>query len=138
MTAVGPGGTTGFDLTVNVSPVELANLPDLVIESILFEPNPCYRGQKCKVRIKVRNDGPVGAGHFVVRWSPDGPSQVPVEWDIDSLGPEQGEELVYPWIPNQAAENWRTVASVDVNREVTEIGEGAANSLEQFITVLEQ
>jgi len=138
MTAVGPGGTTTFDLTVNVSPVELSNLPDLVIESILFEPNPCYRGQKCKVRIKVRNDGPVGAGHFVLRWALDGPGQVPVEWDADSLGPEQVEELVYTWMPNRAAENWRTAATVDVNREVSEIGEGAANSLEQFITVLEQ
>jgi pSer/pThr/pTyr-binding forkhead associated (FHA) protein len=138
MTAVGPGGTTNYDLTVNVSPVELANLPDLVIESILFEPNPCYRGQKCKVRIKVRNDGPVEAGHFVVRWAPDGSGQVPVEWDADSLGPEQGEELVYSWIPNRAADNWRTAATIDANREVNEIGEGAANTLEQFITVLER
>jgi FHA domain/CARDB len=138
MTAVGPGGTTVFDLTINVSPVELANLPDLVLESILFEPNPCYRGYKCKVRIKVRNDGPVGAGHFVVRWLPDGPGQVPVEWDTDGLGPGQEAEMLYPWIPNRAAENWRTVATVDVNHEVSEIGEGAANILEQFITVLQR
>jgi hypothetical protein len=73
-----------------------------------------------------------------MRWAPDGPGQVPVEWDTDSLGPGQAEELVYPWVPNRATENWRTAATVDVNREVSEIGEGAANSLEQFITVLER
>ncbi len=137
MTAVGPGGTTEYDLTINVSPGPLADLPDLVIESILFEPNPCYRAQKCKVRIKVRNDGPVEAGHFVVRWTPGGEGQVPVEWDVDSLGTNQNKELLYPWIPSRAGANWRTVATIDLNNEVDEIEEGAANSLEQFITVLE-
>jgi pSer/pThr/pTyr-binding forkhead associated (FHA) protein len=137
MTAEGPGGTTEYDLTVNVSPGELANLPDLVIESILFEPNPCYRGRKCKVRVKVRNDGPVDAGHFIVRWAPEGEGQIPVEWDLDSLGAGQEKELVYPWIPSRTNPEWWTVAIADLNHEVTEIEEGAANSLEQFITVFE-
>ena len=137
MTAEGPGGTTEFELTVNVSPGELANLPDLVVESILFEPNPCYRSQKCKVRVKVRNDGPVDAGHFVVRWAPEGEGQIPVEWDLDSLGAGQERELVYPWIPPRANPEWWTAASADLNDEVNEIEEGAANSLEQFITVLQ-
>ena len=126
-----------YELTVNVSPGELANLPDLVIESILFEPNPCYRGQKCKVRVKVRNDGPADASHFVVRWAPEGEGQIPVEWDVDSLASGADKELVYPWIPSQAAENWRTMATADLLTEIDEIGEGTANSLEQFITVLE-
>jgi hypothetical protein len=137
MTAEGPGGTTDFELLVNVSPGELADLPDLVIESILFEPNPCYRGQKCKVRVKVRNDGPVDAGHFIVRWAPEGEGQIPVEWDLDSLGAGQERELVYPWIPSRANPEWWTLAIADLNDEVTEIEEGAANSLEQFITVLQ-
>lgn len=137
MTAQGPGGTTEFELSVNVSPGELADLPDLVIESILFEPNPCYRGQKCKVRVKVRNDGPVDAGHFIVRWAPEGEGQIPVEWDLDSLGADQERELVYPWIPSRVNPEWWTVAIADLNDEVTEIEEGAANSLEQFITVLQ-
>jgi hypothetical protein len=137
MTATGPGGTTEREVIVNVSPVQLANLPDLVIESILFAPNPCYRTQKCKVRLNVRNDGPVDAGHFVVRWVPEGQDQVPVEWDVDSLGAGQEKELVYAWIPNRAAVNWQTVAEVDLKREMEEIGEGQANRLEQFITVLE-
>ena len=137
MEAVGIGGTSQFDLEVNVSSEQLASLPDLVIESILFEPNPCYRGQKCRVRVKIRNDGPVDAGHFVVRWAPEGEGQVPVEWDLDSLDAAEEKELVYPWIPSRAAENWSTTATVDLNKEVDEIGEAAANSLEQFITVLE-
>lgn len=137
MTAQGPGGTTEFELLVNVSPGELADLPDLVIESILFEPNPCYRGQKCKVRVKVRNDGPVDAGHFIVRWAPEGEGQIPVEWDLDSLGADQERELVYPWIPSRANPEWWTLAIADLSDEVTEIEEGADNSLEQFITVFQ-
>jgi pSer/pThr/pTyr-binding forkhead associated (FHA) protein len=137
MTAQGPGGTTEFELAVNVSPGKLADLPNLVIESILFEPNPCYRGQKCKVRIKMRNDGPVDAGHFIVRWTPEGEGQIPVEWDLDSLGAGQERELVYPWIPSRTNPEWWTVAIADLNDEITEIEEGAANSLEQFITVFE-
>ena len=137
MTAQGPGGTTEFELSVNVSPGELADLPDLVIESILFEPNPCYRGKKCKVRVKVRNDGPVDAGHFIVRWAPEGEGQIPVEWDLDSLGAGQERDLVYPWIPSRANPEWWTLAIADLNDEIAEIEEGAVNSLEQFITVLQ-
>jgi hypothetical protein len=137
MTATGPGGTTERELTVNVSPVQLANLPDLVLESVLFEPNPCYRAQKCRVRLTVRNDGPVDAGHFAVYWVPEGQDEIPVEWDVDSLDAGQEKELVYGWIPSRTAVNWRTVAEVDLKREVEEIGEGQANRLEQYITVLE-
>ena len=138
MTAVGSGGTTEKELTVNVSQGQLADLPDLAIESILFEPNPCYRAQTCKVRVKVRNDGPVAARHLMVRWAPDGMGVVPVEWDMDSLGADQEITLNYNWIPNQTGEDWRTVARVDAYDEVAEIGEGAANTLEQYITVLER
>lgn len=137
MTATGPGGTAESRLTIAVSPGQLANLPDLVLESTLFEPNPCYRGQKCKVRIKVRNDGPVAAEHFVVRWAPAGEEGVPVEWDVDLLAGGQETELIYSWIPNRADEKWWTLAIVDLNDEITEIEEGAANILEQPITVLE-
>jgi len=137
MTAQGPGGTTEFELAVNVSPGALADLPDLVMESILFEPNPCYRGQKCKVRLKVRNDGSVDAGHFIVRWAPEGEGQIQVEWDLDSLGAGQERELVYPWIPSRTNPEWWTKAIADLNDEVDEIEEGEANSLAQFITVLQ-
>ncbi len=137
MTAKGPGGTTQYELPINVSAEQLADLPDLVIESILFEPNPCYRGQKCRVRVKVRNDGPVDAEHFVMRWAPEGEREVPVEWDVDSLAEGEEKELVYPWIPSRADENWRTEAVVDLNNEVDEIEEGEGNRMEQFITVLE-
>jgi hypothetical protein len=137
MIAEGPGGTTEYDLTVSVSPGQLANLPDLTVESILFEPNPCYRALKCKVRVKVRNDGPVDAGHFVVRWAPEGDESVPVEWDVDSLGTGQEKVLNYTWIPDRVKESWLTVAVADVNGEVGELEEGQANSLEQVVTVLE-
>jgi hypothetical protein len=137
MTAEGAGGLTERELTVAVSPGPQEALPDLVLESILFEPNPCYRAQTCKVRIKVRNDGPVAAQHFVVRWAPEGEEVVPVGWDMDGLGSDQEITLTYNWIPNRINENWRTMALVDENNEVSEIEEGAANALEQFITVLE-
>jgi pSer/pThr/pTyr-binding forkhead associated (FHA) protein len=137
MTAVGNGGTTEQSVTISVSPGQLANLPDLIVESILFEPNPCYSGQECTTRIKVRNDGPVGAGRFTLRWAPSGEEAVPVEWDIDYLGAGRVKDLQYSWIPDQANEGWRTRATVDAYEEVDEIEEGAANSLEQTITVLE-
>lgn len=136
MTAIGPGGVTEYKLTVHVLPGRPANLPDLVIESVLFEPNPCYRGQACKVRIKVRNDGPADAGHFVLRWAPEGEEVVPVEWDVDGLAAGQDKALSYTWLPARAADGWRTIATVDARDEVDEIEEGAANRLEQVITVL--
>ena len=138
MTAEGSNGMTEHSLTVAVSAGQLANLPDLVIESIFFEPNPCYRGQKCKVRVKVRNDGSVGAGHFVLRWAPAGTESVPVEWDLDSLDAGQEKELKYTWIPARIEADWRTLATVDAYDEVEEIKEATANTLEQFITVLER
>jgi len=137
MIAVGSGGTVEHTLAVDVSPGQLANQPDLVVESILFEPNPCYWGQNCKVRVKVRNDGSRLAKHFVVHWAPVGEEVVPVEWDVDQLRAAEEKILSYNWIPNRTDDNWRTVATVDANEEVTEIGEGVANYLEQFITVLE-
>ena len=136
MTAAGPGGTTESRLTVNVSAGELANLPDLVIESILFDPNPCFRSQSCRVQVKVRNDGPVDARHFAVRWAPSGKGVVPVVWDVDSLKAGQEIVLKYTWIPDRTKETWTTTATVDVYDDVTEIDEGPANTLEKAITVL--
>lgn len=138
MTAIGPGGMTEYRLTVHVSPGQPADLPDLVIESILFEPNPCYRGQACKVRIKIRNDGPVDAGHFLLHWAPKGEEVVPVEWDLDSLTAGGEKTLSYTWLPDRAETDWQTVATLDVHDEVDEIEEGTANRLEQVITVLER
>jgi hypothetical protein len=137
MTAEGPGGRTETSLTVDVTPGERAELPDLIVESIIFDPNPCYRGQRCRVRVKVRNDGPVEAGYFIVRWAPSGEESVPVEWDVDGLAAGGGTELAYGWIPSRADEQWWTLAIADLGGQVTEIEEGEANILEQSVTVLE-
>ncbi len=136
MTALGPGGTAETSLTIAVSPGQLADLPELVVESVLFEPNPCYLLQKCKVRIKVRNDGTLAAGHFVMRWAPEGREAVPVEWDL--LGLSAGEEKVldYTWIPSEVRERWPTTVTVDPYQEVAELEEGETNRLEQAVTVL--
>mgnify|MGYP001039926115 CR=1 FL=1 len=137
MAAVGPGGTTESLVTVEVSPVQLAELADLIVESIVFEPNPCFRVSKCKVRVTLRNDGPVDAGPFVLRWAPEGSEAVPVEWDVPGLAANREVELSYTWLPSTARESWLTTASVDVYGEVEEIEEGAGNSRSQEITVLE-
>jgi pSer/pThr/pTyr-binding forkhead associated (FHA) protein len=137
MTALGPGGTTESEVVIAVSPVQLAELADLFVESIVFEPNPCFRVSKCKVRIKVRNDGPVYAGPFVLRWAPEGAEAVPVEWDVPGLAAGREEELTYTWLPSRVQESWPTTASVDVYGEVEEIEEDEGNSLTQEITVLE-
>ncbi len=138
LTAIGFGGTVESRVTVQVTEGQAADLPDLVIESILFEPNPCYRGKKCKVQIKIRNDGTQEAGHFVVRWSPAGEESIPVEWDVDHLAAGDAQTLSYPWIPTRAEEKWWTLAVVDLNDEVAEIAEGAANILEQWVAVQER
>ncbi len=138
LTAVGFGGTVESRVTVQVTEGQAADLPDLVIESILFDPNPCYRGQKCKVQIKVRNDGSQDADHFVVRWAPAGEEGIPVEWDVDRLAAGASQTLTYPWIPSRAEEKWWTLAIVDLNDEVGEVAEGAANILEQWVTVSER
>jgi hypothetical protein len=137
MTAVGPGGTTESEVVVEVSPVQLAELADLVVESIVFEPNPCFRVSKCKVRVTVRNDGPLHAEPFVLRWAPEGAEAVPVEWDLPGLAAGREVELTYTWLPSRARESWPTTATVDVYDEVDEIVESAGNSLTQDITVLE-
>jgi pSer/pThr/pTyr-binding forkhead associated (FHA) protein len=136
MTALGSGGTTVTELTVTVSPGQLANLPDLVGESILFEPNPCYRLQKCKVRITVRNDGTLAAGHFALRWAPEGRENAPVEWDLLGLASGEAKVVDYTWIPDQARENWPTTVIVDPYQDVEELEESETNHLEQAITVL--
>jgi hypothetical protein len=138
MRAEGPAGTRETELTVTVSPGRLADLPDLIVESIVFEPNPCFRLLKCKVRVKVRNDGTVDAGHFVVRWAPEGAEAVPVEWDLPGLAANQDKVLSYTWIPARIEERWPTTARVDAYREVEEIEDGQGNVLEQTITVLER
>ena len=138
LTAIGFGGAVENRVTVQVSEGQAADLPDLVIESILFDPNPCYRGKKCKVQIKVRNDGSQDAGHFVVRWAPAGEEGIPVEWDVDRLAAGEDQTLSYPWIPARAEEKWWTLAIVDLNDEVAEIAEGAANILEQWVMVQER
>jgi hypothetical protein len=137
MTALGPGGTTESQVVAEVSPVQLAELADLVIESIVFEPNPCYRVSKCKVRVKVRNDGFLDAGPFVLRWAPEGDEAVPVEWDVPGLAARQETELTYTWLPSRVRESWPTTAMVDVYGQVEEIEEGEGNSRTQEITVLE-
>ena len=138
MRAVGPAGTNETQLTVAVLPGRLADLPDLIIESIVFEPNPCFRLLKCKVRVKVRNDGTVDAGHFVVRWAPEGAEAVPVEWDLPGLPANQDRELSYTWIPARIEERWSTTARADAYREVDEIEDTQGNVLEQTITVVER
>jgi hypothetical protein len=137
MTAEGPGGRTEANLNIAVTPGERAELPDLIVESIIFDPNPCYRGQRCRVRVKVRNDGLVHSEDFVVRWAPSGEESVPVEWDVDSLVAGGETELTYLWIPSRTDEKWWTLAIADLNGRVAEIEEGTANILEQYVTVLE-
>jgi hypothetical protein len=136
MTAVGEGGRTEQSVTVTVSPGEIANLPDLVVESIRFDPNPCFRTHNCKVRVTIRNDGSRGASHFVVRWSLVDDQAVPVEWDLPGLDAGESKELSYTWIPATTGDNLATRAIVDPNEEVEEIEEGANNTLEQTIAVL--
>lgn len=136
MSAVGQGGHTEQSVTVEVAPGELADLPDLVVESIRFDPNPCFRTHNCKVRVTIRNDGSRSAGHFVVRWSLAADQAVPVEWDVPGLKAGESQELSYTWIPASTYDDLTTRAIVDPSQEIDEIEESTNNALEQPITVL--
>jgi hypothetical protein len=117
LTANGPGGTNTASTTVTVVPL----LPDLVVESISFAPDPAVQGQDTEVSITLRNIGSGPAQSFDWRWQAG--SEVSFDGRVAGLG--RGERTVVRviWRPASANESLTTVARVDTAGEVEETDE---------------
>jgi hypothetical protein len=130
LTATGPGGTTQAATTVTV----LGALPDLTVDSIVFDPNPAVVGQETKVQITIQNIGEGAAGAFDWAWEA-GPQFV---FDGRIFGLNAGESTVATvnWTPDEPNDGLSTEAQVDTANEVDETDEGN-NSHTAIIQVIE-
>ncbi len=129
LTATGPGGTAQASTVVTV----LGGLPDLVIDSITYEPTTPVVGEDTQVRITIRNIGGGAAGAFNWEWHAGPDSQK------DRLrGLAAGDSIVvsFDWQPSQAAGSLDTVAIADVDGEVDE-GDKNNNTLTVNIQIVE-
>lgn len=114
MTAEGPGGTTQASTTLTV----VGGLPDLLIDSIQFVPNPAVAGQDNQVQIAIRNAGVGAAGAFNWQWR----ASSDAIFDGRIFGLDAGETTVETvlWNPRQPSDQLSTEARVDTGDEVRE------------------
>jgi pSer/pThr/pTyr-binding forkhead associated (FHA) protein len=117
LTAQGPGGANEASTTVTVA----SALADLVIDSVLFDPNPAVVDQETVVTIAIRNAGAGAAGAFDWEWRAGAESR----FDGRLRGLNAGESTVVTvrWTPASPYARLDTVARVDINNEVDESNE---------------
>ncbi|HNS52937.1 MAG TPA: CARDB domain-containing protein [Anaerolineae bacterium] len=129
MSASGPGGVTTQSVTVTV----LAGQPDLVIDSVSFDPYPPVQGRDTQVRIVLRNAGSGAASAFGWEWQAgsSGFFSGMVEGGLASGGSTTAS---LTWRPDAAYTELLTVARVDAGNAVAESNE-ANNELRQTIEV---
>jgi hypothetical protein len=134
--ATGQNGAEIGRVSVTVNVACGVSGADLYVESITFEPSPPVAHLPLKVTVRVRNQGIVDSGSFVVRWwgSKDAPS-VSCEWNVGGVAAGSAAAL--------GCDNFRypspygsivTKAQVDVESTVTESDE-TNNVLENTISV---
>jgi hypothetical protein len=114
LTAEGPGGQTQASTTLTV----VGGLPDLLVESIVFVPNPAVAGQDNQVQITIRNAGIGAAGAFNWQWRTSS-NQI---FDGRIFGLNAGEATVETvlWNPQQPIDQLPTEGRVDTGDEVRE------------------
>lgn len=129
MSASGPGGVTVLTVTVTV----LAGQPDLVIDSVSFDPMPPVQGSDTQVRIVFRNAGSAAASAFGWEWQAGstGSFSGMVE---GGLGSGESTTADLTWRPDAAYTELLTIARVDTGNRVIESNEGN-NELRQTIQV---
>jgi hypothetical protein len=129
ITAEGPGGETQASTTLTI----IGGLPDLLIESIVFVPDPAVVGQENQVQVTIRNAGIGAAGAFNWEWQAN--SEV---FDGRIFGLNAGEATVETilWSPEQASDQLETEARVDTGDEVRETDK-SNNQLAAMIQVIE-
>lgn len=131
LTATGPGGTTTTSVTVSVQAVA----PDLVVESIVFNPPVPVQGQSNEVRITLRNAGTAAAGPFAWEWQPA--SAEPRGGTLPAgLGSGASTVVIVGWRPSESHATLATVARVDTGNAVAESDE-ANNELAMPVQVVQ-
>jgi hypothetical protein len=130
MTAEGPGGESRATTTLTV----LGGLPDLLVGSIVFVPDPAVAGQDNQVQVTIRNAGIGAAGAFNWQWQA---SSTEI-FDGRVFGLNAGETTVETilWIPDQPYDQLNTEARVDTGDEVRETDE-TNNQLAVLVQVVE-
>jgi hypothetical protein len=117
LTASGPGGTSTAKTTLTV----LGGLPDLVIDSIGFAPNPAVEGQDTTVTIGIRNTGQGPTGEFKWQWQAGSAS---FQGRVPGLDVGRTVVVTVIWKPERADPSLATVAQVDTRDQVRESDEG--------------
>ena len=131
LTAIGTGGTVSATATITVR----AALPDLLIESVAFEPNPPVRGQENQVRIIFRNGGAGAAGPFAWSWKPG--VNPPFPGNVGGgLGAGDSGTVSLVWQPDSPHASLPTEARVDTGNSVVETDE-TNNELQVDVPVVE-
>ncbi len=130
LTAQGPGGTSQASTTV----VVVGGLPDLMVESITFNPNPAVAGQDNEVQITVRNAGIGPASAFDWQWRAG--SDATFDGRIYGLNGGESTVVTVLWNPQGPYARLTTEAEVDIKNEVVEADE-RNNQLVAIIQVVE-
>lgn len=117
LTARGPGGDTKASTVVEVS----GALADLMIDSIIFDPNPAIQGQEAVIAIAIRNAGAGAAGAFNWEWRAG--SDATFDGRLRGLNAGETTVVTVRWTPSAAYAELDTVARVDTSNEVPESDE---------------
>lgn len=131
LTAEGAGGIVSASASITVR----AALPDLLVESVAFFPNPPVQGQNNEVRITFRNAGAGASGLFAWSWTP-GASAPFTGNHSDGLGAGNSVAVSLVWQPVGSHTSLPTVARVDTGNAVTETDE-TNNELQVNVPVVE-
>ncbi len=112
-----------------------AALPDLVINSVAFTPDPAIQGQEFAALVLISNNGDALAGIFTVRLHFHPNTEIPdCNWDVDTLGAGGSIRLDCTRFTNADPKGYRTDLTVDVEGEIQETEEGN-NASNQPLTV---
>ncbi len=112
-----------FYVEIRVAP----SLPDLVVQSIVFNPATPVEGQVFQVQVTVANQGEGGSGAFSVSWLTNPAARAPYcLWEVNGLAPGAQQTLTcdaggsHGHLP---AGTYDTQAWVDPGNEVAESNE---------------
>jgi len=130
MTASGPGGVTMLAVTVTVR----AGQPDLVIDGVVFSPDPPVQGGDTLVEIQIRNAGTAAAGAFAWEWQAG--SSTPFNSMVPGgLAAGASTSVSLTWRPDSAYAGLVTTARADTGNAVAESDE-ANNELQLTVKVV--
>ncbi len=114
-------------------------LPDLVVTSIQFQPDPMVIGQDLIVRVTVANQGSASAGPFGLVWLATPQARVSTcSWNISGLAAGQSYtvQCIFPKEQNyRVPGEVQTVAIVDVSSQVAESNENN-NRYQRSLTIV--